>query len=102
MSNGSAGAGGVANVVDRRGAGVVPVGIESFDDIVRSFVYVDKTLLAAQLIDRRGVTLFCRPRRFGKSTVLRMLQSYFEASVEDHIEDRHDLFEGLAISGAGS
>ena len=82
MCNGSVGARGPANIVDRRGAGIVPIGIESFADVARSFVYVDKTLLAAELIDRRGVTLFCRPRRFGKSTALRMLQCYFEAPVE--------------------
>lgn len=101
MCNGSAGARGAANVVDRRGAGIVPIGIESFNDIVQRFVYVDKTLLAAELMDRGGTTLFCRPRRFGKSTALRMLQSYFEAPVEGHIEDRRELFEGLAISAAG-
>lgn len=60
----------------------MPIGIERFADVVRSFVYVDKTMLAAELIDRRGVTPFCRPRRFGKSTALRMLQCYFEAPVE--------------------
>ena len=97
MCNGSAGFKGPANIVDRRGAGIVPIGIESFDDIVSGFVYVDKTLLAAELIDRRGVTLFCRPRRFGKSTALRMLQSYFEMPVEDYVDDRRDLLQGLAI-----
>lgn len=97
MCNGSVGAMGTANIVDRRGKGIVPIGIESFDDVVQRFVYVDKTLLAAKLIDRGGVTLFCRPRRFGKSTALRMLQSFFEAPVEGHVRDRRELFEGLAI-----
>lgn len=101
MCNGSVATHGRANIVDRRGAGIVPIGIESFDDIVGSFVYVDKTLLASELIDRRGVTLFCRPRRFGKSTALRMLQSYFEAPVENWVDDRRELFDGLAIMDAG-
>lgn len=98
MCNGSAFAKGEANVVDRLGIGSVPIGIESFADIVQSFVYVDKTLLAAELIDRRGVTLFCRPRRFGKSTALRMLQCYFEAPVEDWVKNDPALFDGLAIT----
>ena len=101
MCNGSVGTRGEANVVDRRGAGIVPIGIESFDDVVSRFVYVDKTLLVSELVDRGGVTLFCRPRRFGKSTALRMLQSYFEAPVEDYVDDRRALFDGLAIAGAG-
>jgi hypothetical protein len=101
MCNGSVGARGPANIVDRRGAGIVPIDIESFADVVRSFVYVDKTMLAAELIDRRGVTLFCRPRRFGKSTTLRMLQCYFEAPVEGWVEGDPGLFDGLAIAGAG-
>ncbi len=87
MCNGSVGTRGEANVLDRRGAGIVPIGIESFDDVVSRFVYVDKTLLVSELVDRGGVTLFFRPRRFGKSTVLRMLQSYFEAPVEE----QHDM-----------
>ncbi len=101
MCNGSVGTRGEANVLDRRGAGIVPIGIESFDDVVSRFVYVDKTLLVSELVDRGGVTLFCRPRRFGKSTALRMLQSYFEAPVEDYVDDRRALFDGLAIAGAG-
>ena len=100
MCNGSARMKGPANIVDRLGIGIVPIGIESFSDIVPSFVYVDKTLLAAELIDRRGVTLFCRPRRFGKSTALRMLQCFFEAPVEGWIENDPGLFDGLAIMGS--
>ncbi len=98
MCNGSASATGDARVVDRLGIGSLPIGIESFADVARNFVYVDKTLLAAELIDRRGVTLFCRPRRFGKSTALRMLQCFFEAPVDDWIESDPSLFDGLAIS----
>ena len=98
MCNGSASATGDARVVDRLGIGILPIGIESFADVARRFVYVDKTLLVAELIDRGGVTLFCRPRRFGKSTALRMLQCFFEAPVDDWIESDPSLFDGLAIS----
>ena len=100
MCNGSVAAEGGPRIVDRVGRRQLPVGIESFEDVLRSFTYVDKTLAAADLIDRRGVTLYCRPRRFGKSTFLRMLQCFFEAPVEGYVPDRRGLFEDLAISDA--
>lgn len=56
-------------MVDNAGNGVLPIGMESFEDIVQSHVRVDKTLPASDLAVQRGVTLFCRPRRFGKPTV---------------------------------
>ena len=46
-----------------------------------------------------GVTLYCRPRRFGKSTFLRMLQCFFECPEEGHVPDRRGFFDGLAIAG---
>ena len=98
MCNGSVGAQGAPRVVDRRGNGIVAIGIESFADVVTRHVYVDKTAVIADLIDRGGVTLFCRPRRFGKSLMLRTLQCYFEAPVEGYVEDTGPLFDGLAIS----
>ena len=101
MCNGSVRAEGRPRVVDRRGAGIVAIGIESFADVVSRHVYVDKTMVIADLIDRGGVTLFCRPRRFGKSLLLRTLQCYFEAPVEGFIDDAGPLFEGLAVMGAG-
>ena len=100
MCNGSVGAEGAPRVVDRRGKGVVAIGIESFADVVTRHVYVDKTMVIADLIDRGGVTLFCRPRRFGKSLMLRTLQCYFEAPVEGYVDDAGPLFDGLAIMGA--
>lgn len=97
MCNGSALTEGAPHIVDNAGRGVMPVGIESFVDVLEGFVYVDKTLVVRDLVDRRGVTLFCRPRRFGKSTTMRMLRAFFELPVEDVIEDRRGLFENLAI-----
>jgi hypothetical protein len=58
---------------------------------------VDKTVVIADLVDRGGVTLFCRPRRFGKSLMLRTLQCFFEAPVEGWLENDPALFDGLAI-----
>ena len=100
MCNGSVGREGSANVVDRLGIGSVPIGIESFADVVERHVYVDKTAVIADLVDRGGTTLFCRPRRFGKSLMLRTLQCFFETPVEDWVERDPALFDGLAIARA--
>ena len=73
----------------------LPVGLESFKQIRReNYYYVDKTGLIAQLLDLgSAVNLFPRPRRFGKSLNMSMLQSFFELGC-DRI-----LFEGLNIAG---
>ena len=98
MCNGSIKATGEPRIVDRSGRRQLPIGIESFEDVLRGFAYVDKSLAVADLVDRRGVTLYCRPRRFGKSTFLRMLQCFFEAPADGYTPDRRGLFDGLAIS----
>jgi hypothetical protein len=57
--------------------------------------YIDKTGFVDALLDRGSkITLFCRPRRFGKSLFLSTIRYFVEAS----LEDRHDLFEGLQIA----
>lgn len=101
MCNGSSITGGMPHIVDNAGQRRLPLGTESFEDIVQSHVYVDKTLLARDLVMRRGVTLFCRPRRFGKSTAMRMLQCFFERGGEGYIPDRRRLFDNLAVAQAG-
>lgn len=101
MCNGSVAADGKPRIIDRSERRQLPVGIESFEDVLRQFTYVDKSLAVCDLVDRRGVTLYCRPRRFGKSTFLRMIQCFFEAPVEGHVPDRSGLFDGLAIMDAG-
>lgn len=72
----------------------LPIGIENFEEIrTKGFYYVDKTGLIKELFENWGkVTLFTRPRRFGKSLNLSMLKSFFEP------EGRKEIFEGLAIS----
>ncbi|MBQ9001203.1 MAG: AAA family ATPase, partial [Eggerthellaceae bacterium] len=87
-------------ITDNSGRGRLPVGIEDFERVVRDFTYVDKSMLAREL-ERSdfNAVLFCRPRRFGKSLAMRMLQCYFEAPVEDArqpVPDRTRLFDGLA------
>ena len=92
------------HIIDNAGRKALAIGIKDFGNMIGSYVYVDKSLLVRDLIDRRefGATLFCRPRRFGKSLAMRMLQCYFEAPVpEVGIPDRSALFDGLAIMQAG-
>ena len=72
----------------------LPVGIENFEDIRRSgFYYIDKTMLIEQTLNNWSkVTLFTRPRRFGKTLGMSMLRSFFEIGTDK------SLFDGLYIS----
>ena len=46
----------------------LPIGIEDFKELVENYYYIDKTLFIKELLDNRGkVSLFTRPRRFGKN-----------------------------------
>ena len=73
----------------------LPVGIDSFDKIRKNgFYYIDKSGLIEQLVQPGGeVTLFTRPRRFGKTLNMSMLRSFFETGTDA------SLFDGLYISG---
>ena len=70
------------------------IGIENFEKLWQEdFYYIDKTRLIEQLLTRWGeVNLFTRPRRFGKSLNMSMLQSFFEIGKDK------TLFDGLRIS----
>ena len=59
---------------------ILPVGIENFKEIRKDgYYYVDKTALIEQVLEKRSkVTLFTRPRRFGKSLNMSMLRHFFE------------------------
>ena len=72
----------------------LPVGIENFEEIRRNqYYYIDKTKLIEQLFDSLGkVSLFTRPRRFGKTLNMSMLKSFFEIGTDT------SLFDGLYIS----
>ena len=72
----------------------LPVGVDHFKKIrQQDFYYIDKTKLIKELLINWGeVNLFTRPRRFGKSLVMSMLQSFFEIGCDKAI------FEGLDIS----
>lgn len=72
----------------------LPVGIEDFAEIRRhEYYYVDKTQLIEQVLNRRNkVSLFTRPRRFGKTLNMSMLQHFFEIGTDPKF------FQGLSIS----
>ncbi len=72
----------------------LPIGIENFEDIRKfGFYYIDKTMLIEQLLQSWGkVTLFTRPRRFGKTLNMSMLKNFFEIGTDK------TLFDGLYIS----
>ena len=72
----------------------LPIGIENFEDIRKfNFYYIDKTKLIEQLLQNWAkVTLFTRPRRFGKTLNMSMLRSFFEIGTDK------TLFDGLYIS----
>lgn len=81
------------------------VGIDDFEKIITKgyYYYVDKTLLIKELLDKKGeVTLFTRPRHFGKTLSLSMLRYFFEATGDEE-KRRHNraLFSGLVIERAG-
>lgn len=74
----------------------LPIGNENFKDIRNSGkYYIDKTGLISQLLKEKNseVTLFTRPRRFGKSLNMNMLSCFFDIRQENS-----KLFEGLEIS----
>lgn len=73
----------------------LPVGIDDFEMLItRGYYYVDKTLFIKELLEKKGaVNLFTRPRRFGKTLNLSMLQYFFENT------GNTGLFEGLQICG---
>lgn len=73
----------------------ISVGAESFEALRQSGgYYVDKTELIYDLVNANNtVTLFTRPRRFGKTLTMSMLESFFDCS-----RDSRAVFDGLAIS----
>lgn len=73
----------------------IPVGISDFEKIRNDkFYYVDKTGLVAELLKTKAeVTLITRPRRFGKTLGMSMLESFFDIR-----KDSKSLFKGLEIT----
>ncbi len=73
----------------------MPLGISDFEKIrTNGYYYIDKTDLINQIMTNRAeVTLFTRPRRFGKSLNMSMLKHFFDIT-----EDSKAIFDGLKIS----
>ena len=81
------------------GKKAIPVGIENFEDIIKdNYYYVDKSMLIEDiLVNRAAVTLFTRPRRFGKTLNMSMIKYFFDVRNKD---ENRKLFEGLRIFGS--
>mgnify|MGYP003092323521 FL=1 len=75
----------------------LPIGIDDFKTIIEEdYYYVDKTKMIESLLDdSAGVTLFTRPRRFGKTLNMSMLNYFFNLKNK---EENRKLFENLYIS----
>lgn len=65
----------------------LPIGIEFFDEMIKNqYYYVDKTGMISELLRSGGkVTLFTRPRRFGKSLNMSMLKNFFSLQGDKRI-----------------
>ena len=74
----------------------IPVGIEDFKELIQEgYYYIDKTLLIDEmLMNKSKVTLFTRPRRFGKTLNMSMIKYFFDVKNK---EENKKLFENLKI-----
>ena len=83
----------------------IGIGYENYKEFVdQKLYYVDKTLLIRDVVEKGGkVTLFTRPRRFGKTLALSMLRTFFEAELdrEGNTVDNRRYFEGMKIMDCG-
>ena len=83
----------------------LPIGIDDFEKLItRGYYFIDKTMLIKELLDKKGdVNLFTRPRRFGKTLNMSILQYFFEDARDDNGEkvDNKYLFDGLNIMQTG-
>ncbi len=83
----------------------ISIGVEDFKELIKKDGYfVDKTLMIQDLIESNAkVTLFTRPRRFGKTLNQFMIRRFFEEEINEKGEkiDNGYLFDGLAITDCG-
>ena len=81
-----------------------PVGTSEWDTFSQKCICVDKTLMIQEIVDRvTTVALFTRPRRFGKTTALKMIRAFFEKRLDEKGEkvDTSYLFADKKIWAAG-
>lgn len=74
----------------------IPVGVSDFEELRKNdYYYIDKSGLIEELLSRTGtkVTLITRPRRFGKTLGMSMLENFFDIR-----KNSKKLFEGLEIA----
>ena len=83
----------------------IAIGVEDFKEIIdKGSYFVDKTLIIKKLIEGQAkVTLFTRPRRFGKTLNQFMIRRFFEDEITEKGEkvDNGYLFDGLAVTECG-
>ena len=73
------------NAKSRIGRLPLPVGVSGYIETVSNYYYVDKTLLIRDILDALPkVSLFTRPRRFGKTMNMDMLRVFFEKTEQDN------------------
>lgn len=73
----------------------IPYGVSDFMDIIqRNQYYVDKTMYLPMLEDEADALFFIRPRRFGKSLFISMMQAYYDIGMRDRFQE---LFGNLWI-----
>ena len=83
----------------------IPIGVEFYKQMIsEGYYYIDKTLLIRDLLAQKNtVTLFTRPRRFGKTLAQNMLRTFFEKEVlpDGTLADNSIYFQGKKIMAAG-
>ena len=91
----------MGTTVNKKQRKTPPIGIDNFKELIEKCYFVDKSRFIAEILDNRGaqVTLLTRPRRFGKTLMLSMLEYFF--TIEDAEDNKH-LFQGLEIERMGS
>ena len=83
----------------------IPIGVEFYKQMIsEEYYYIDKTLLIRDLlVQKNTVTLFTRPRRFGKTLAQSMLKTFFEKEIlpDGTVADNSVYFQGKKIMEAG-
>ena len=75
---------------------VMPVGVEDFAEVRQDYYFVDKTGFLCEFLENHAkVTLFTRPRRFGKTLTLSMLRYFLDI---ENAEGHRKLFDGLQVA----
>ncbi len=83
----------------------IPIGVEFYKQMIEDgYYYIDKTLLIKDILEQKSiVTLFTRPRRFGKTLAQSMLKTFFEKEMlpDGTVADNSVYFQGKKIMAAG-